>query len=48
MIDGIADEIRQRGLAATLEARGATMSFESSCDEDDCKFNPYGAVELPS
>jgi len=48
MIDGVADDILRKGLAAMLENRGARMTDESSYNEDEFKFNPYGAVELPS
>jgi hypothetical protein len=46
IMDAVADEIAERGLEPTLEARGAKLSFESTYDVDEFKFNPYGIVRL--
>lgn len=46
IIDAVADEIGKQGLDPTLKARGASLSFDSSYDVDEFKFNPYGIVKL--
>ncbi|HEV2504766.1 MAG TPA: hypothetical protein VGV39_16940 [Mesorhizobium sp.] len=45
-MDAVADEIAAQGLEATLEKRGASLSFDSQYAEDEFKFNPYGTVRL--
>lgn len=46
LMDAVADEMAQRGLAQVLKERRATHAFASSYEEDDFKFNPYGIVRL--
>lgn len=46
LMDTVADEMAQRGLAQVLKERRATHTFASTYEEDDFKFNPYGAVRL--
>ncbi|PDT16629.1 hypothetical protein CO670_11745 [Rhizobium sp. J15] len=46
IMDAVADEIAREGLEATLKARGASLSFESTYEVDEFKFNPYGIVKL--
>ena len=46
LMDAVADEIGQRGLAEVLKERRATVALVSSYEEDDFKFNPYGIVRL--
>ncbi|MBX5136397.1 hypothetical protein HJB79_25455 [Rhizobium lentis] len=46
IMDAVADEIGKQGLDPTLKARGASLSFDSSYDVDEFKFNPYGIVKL--
>ena len=46
LMDTVADELAQRGLAQVLKERRATHSVASSYEEDDFKFNPYGIVRL--
>ncbi|RUM22154.1 hypothetical protein EFQ99_24975 [Rhizobium vallis] len=46
IIDAVADEIAGRGLERTLKARGASLSFDSTYNVDEFKFNPYGIVKL--
>ncbi|MEW6640899.1 MAG: suppressor of fused domain protein [Pseudomonadota bacterium] len=48
IMDGLADDIAVRGIAAALQAHGATLIADSGHDEDDFKFNPYGIVRLES
>ncbi|QND54723.1 hypothetical protein HB779_22700 (plasmid) [Phyllobacterium sp. 628] len=48
VMDAVADDILRHGLEPTLKDRGAPLSFASDYDEDEFKFNPYGAVKLPS
>lgn len=48
LMDAVADEIAQRGLQSALKDYGASLSFASSYEDDDFKFNPYGIVTLPS
>lgn len=48
LMDELADEMAQRGLDAALHHRNATLSFASTYDTDDFKFNPYGIVMLES
>ncbi|QPB23672.1 hypothetical protein [Rhizobium sp. 007] len=45
-MDAVADEIAKRGLEPTLKIRHATLSFDSTYDVDEFKFNPYGIVRL--
>ncbi|MBY3136829.1 hypothetical protein [Rhizobium laguerreae] len=47
IMDAVADEITQRGLEPTLEGRRASLSFDSTYEADEFKFNPYGIVRLP-
>jgi hypothetical protein len=46
LMDEVADEIAKRGLEATLRERKASLSFASTYDEDEFKFNPYGIVRI--
>ncbi|WP_434734183.1 hypothetical protein NL154_24290 (plasmid) [Rhizobium sp. YTUHZ044] len=46
IMDAVAGEIGKQGLDATLKARGASLSFDSTYDVDEFKFNPYGIVKL--
>ncbi|ABC94317.1 hypothetical conserved protein (plasmid) [Rhizobium etli CFN 42] len=46
IIDAVADEIGKQGLDRTLKARGASLSFDSTYDVDEFKFNPYGIVKV--
>ncbi|WP_085782071.1 hypothetical protein [Rhizobium sp. NXC14] len=46
IMDAVADEIGKQGLEPTLKARSASLSFDSSYDVDEFKFNPYGIVKL--
>jgi hypothetical protein len=48
LMDTVADEIARNGLAPTLKARSASLSFKTDYAEDDFKFNPYGIVKLRS
>ena len=48
IMDAVADEIAQRGLQSALKHYDASLSFASSYEDDDFKFNPYGIVTLPS
>ncbi|RXT29899.1 hypothetical protein B5P46_02235 [Rhizobium leguminosarum] len=47
IMDAVADEIAQRGLEPTLKERRASLSFDSTYEVDEFKFNPYGVVRLP-
>ncbi|TBY85123.1 hypothetical protein [Rhizobium leguminosarum] len=47
IMDAVADEITQRGLEPTLKERRAGLSFDSTYEVDEFKFNPYGIVRLP-
>ncbi|MGO7182457.1 hypothetical protein ACCT14_20330 [Rhizobium brockwellii] len=47
IIDAVADEIAQQGLEPTLKGRHASLSFDSTYEVDEFKFNPYGIVRLP-
>lgn len=46
IMDAVADEIGEQGLDPTLKARGARLSFDSTYEVDEFKFNPYGIVKL--
>ncbi len=46
LMDAVADEMAQRGVAEVIKQRRATLTFASSYEEDDFKFNPYGIVRL--
>lgn len=46
IIDAVAEEIAEQGLDPTLKARGASLSFDSTYEVDEFKFNPYGIVRL--
>ncbi|AGS26116.1 hypothetical protein NXC12_PE00595 (plasmid) [Rhizobium etli] len=46
IIDAVADEIGKQGLDRTLKARSASLSFDSTYDVDEFKFNPYGIVKV--
>ncbi|PCK86561.1 hypothetical protein CPT32_12525 [Rhizobium sophoriradicis] len=46
IMDAVADEIGEQGLDPTLKARGARLSFETTYEVDEFKFNPYGIVTL--
>ncbi|RYF74700.1 MAG: hypothetical protein EOO29_24865 [Comamonadaceae bacterium] len=46
MMDAVADAMAQRGLKHTLVERRGTLSFDSTYEADDFKFNPYGIVRL--
>jgi hypothetical protein len=46
IMDAVADEIAEQGLDPTLKARGARLSFDSTYEVDEFKFNPYGIVKL--
>ncbi|MGO7385185.1 hypothetical protein ELH80_26620 (plasmid) [Rhizobium ruizarguesonis] len=47
IMDAVADEIARRGLEPTLRDRRASLSFDSTYEVDEFKFNPYGIVRLP-
>lgn len=47
LMDAVADEMAQRGLAQVLKERRGAHTLASSYEEDDFKFNPYGIVRLP-
>ncbi|NEH59789.1 hypothetical protein GR198_29115 [Rhizobium leguminosarum] len=47
IMDAVADEIARRGLEPTLKERRASLSFDSTYEPDEFKFNPYGIVRLP-
>ncbi|SCW47862.1 hypothetical protein SAMN02927900_01839 [Rhizobium mongolense subsp. loessense] len=47
-MDAVADEIAKWGLEPTLTTRHATLSFDSTYEADEFKFNPYGIVRLPT
>ncbi|MCH4547521.1 hypothetical protein MK632_17395 [Rhizobium changzhiense] len=47
IIDAVAEEIAERGLDLTLKERHASLSFDSTYEVDEFKFNPYGIVRLP-
>ncbi|PDS76250.1 hypothetical protein [Rhizobium sp. L43] len=47
IIDAVAGEIAERGLEPTLKERRASLSFNSTYEVDEFKFNPYGIVRLP-
>ncbi|ANL38102.1 hypothetical protein AMC82_PD00674 (plasmid) [Rhizobium phaseoli] len=46
IIDQVADEIAGQGLDPTLQKRHASLSFSSTYEVDEFKFNPYGIVRL--
>lgn len=46
IMDAVADEIVQRGLEPTLKDRRGSLSFDSTYEVDEFKFNPYGVVTL--
>jgi hypothetical protein len=46
LMDEIANEMGERGVEATLQARKLTVSYESSYRQDDFKFHPYGIVRI--
>lgn len=46
IIDAVAEEIAGRGLDPTLKERRASLSFNSTYEVDEFKFNPYGIVRL--
>ncbi|OWV91888.1 hypothetical protein ATY75_01545 [Rhizobium sp. N122] len=46
IMDAVADEIAERGLEPTLKDRRASLSFNSTYEMDEFKFNPYGIVRL--
>ncbi|ULJ81968.1 hypothetical protein MF410_31690 (plasmid) [Rhizobium sp. C104] len=46
IMDAVADEIAEQGLESTLKARRASLSFNSTYEVDEYKFNPYGIVRL--
>jgi len=46
LMDAVADELTRGKLEDVLSARNATLSFSSSYEEDDFKFNPYGIVHI--
>lgn len=46
IIDAVAEEIAGRGLEPTLKQRKASLSFDSTYEVDEFKFNPYGIVRL--
>lgn len=46
LMDTVADEMAQRGLAPVLKERRGTLAFASTYAEDEFKFNPYGIVRL--
>jgi len=46
IMDAVADEIAGRGLEQTLKDRRASLSFDSTYEVDEYKFNPYGVVRL--
>ncbi|EJZ18987.1 hypothetical protein NE852_29830 (plasmid) [Rhizobium sp. Pop5] len=46
IIDAVAEEIAEQGLKPTLKQRKASLSFDSTYDVDEFKFNPYGIVKL--
>ncbi|MGO7609275.1 hypothetical protein ACC695_38310, partial [Rhizobium ruizarguesonis] len=46
IMDAVADEIAQRGLEPTLRDRRASLYFDSTYEQDEFKFNPYGVVRL--
>lgn len=46
LMDAVADEMAQSGPTQVLKERRGTISFASSYDEDDFKFNPFGIVKL--
>jgi len=48
MIDGVADEIFAEGVEAILARYGAVLLPVDGYDEDDFKYNPYGAIHLNS
>ncbi|ANL76076.1 hypothetical protein AMC83_PE00664 (plasmid) [Rhizobium phaseoli] len=46
IIDQVADEVAGQGLDPTLKKRHASLSFNSTYEVDEFKFNPYGIVRL--
>lgn len=46
LMDAVADEIAQRGLVEVLKERRAKLTFTSTYEDDDFKFNPFGIVRL--
>ena len=48
IMDEVADEIVKQGIDAALRAYDASLIDDSSYEEDDFKFNPYGIVKLGS
>ncbi|MHC2569935.1 hypothetical protein [Rhizobium leguminosarum] len=46
IIDAVAEEIAGRGLDLTLKERLASLSFDSTYEVDEFKFNPYGIVRF--
>ena len=48
IMNEVADEIVRQGIDAALRAYDASLIDDSSYEEDDFKFNPYGIVKLGS
>ncbi len=46
LMDAVAEEMAQRGVAEVIKQRRATHTLLSTYEEDDFKFNPYGIVRL--
>lgn len=47
LMDAVADEMAQRGVSEAIQQRRGTLTFASTYEDDDFKFNPYGIVRLP-
>jgi hypothetical protein len=48
LIDTVADEVFSDGVEAVLKRRGAQLLPVDAYDEDDFKYNPFGAIHLAS
>ncbi|HEV7306142.1 hypothetical protein [Ensifer sp.] len=46
IIDAVAEEVIAEGVDAVLARRGATLQPVDSYEEDDFKYNPYGAIRV--
>jgi hypothetical protein len=46
LIDDIAEQMAREDVEATLKGRGASLSDDTQCEEDEYKFNPFGVVSV--
>lgn len=48
LIDTVADEVFSDGVETVLKHRGAQLLPVDAYDEDEFKYNPFGAIHLAS